>query len=145
MIQQLIPAAACRILVNNQNVGYATSIVYQRSQGVRVIYGIDDPLPQEIAITGPYSIQGQITGFRSRAGGGFDGLRAVNASSLTDYFNQNYSVIEIYDRGTGQLIGKVDKAIFHVDSVNITSKGLITLNANFVGTFLTTITSVGSQ
>lgn len=137
-IQQVISGAACRLLVNNQPMGTITAISYRRSQGFRPIYGIDDPLPQEIAITGRYMVEGRIQGLRTRFGRGFDGAGIVNASSIADYFNQKLCVIELYDRASGQLIGRIEKVLFHSDTVTVSARGVINIDASFIGTFLVT-------
>lgn len=134
----IITGAAVRLLVNGKIIGVGTSISIQREQGVRPIYGIDIPTPQEIAITGPYSVKGSITGLRTRDTGGFDGLQIVNASTLSDYFNQNYCMLELVDRKTNLTIAKVDRVIFGSDSIQVSARAVVTISASFIGTFLST-------
>lgn len=145
MQQLLIAASACAVKINNTVIGYATSVQITKSQGMKVIHGIDNPFPQEIAITGPYMVQGTISGFRSRIQGGWEHLRAVNASTIKDYFNQHYVTLEILDRATGELIARVDKALFTTDSISVGARGVVTMDASFVGHFWTTPLSVGES
>lgn len=139
-----IASAACRLYINGKIIGAATSITYTRDQGVRPIYGIDNPLAQEIAITGPYSVRGALSGLKVRFTGGLDGLGIINASTLQEYFNQNYCTIELVDRKLNRTIGKIDKAIFNVDSVSAAAKDFVTVSAQFIGTFLSTEISPGN-
>lgn len=136
--QSIITGAAVRLLVNGKVIGIGTSISIQRDQGVKPIYGIDIPTAQEIAITGPYTVNGSIAGLRTRDTGGFDGLQIINAATLSDYFNQNYCTLELVDRKTNLTIAKVDRVIFGSDSLQVSSKAVVTISASFVGTFLST-------
>jgi len=134
----IITGAAIRLLVNGKVIGVGTSINYQRDQGIKPIYGIDIAVPQELAITGPYMVRGSINGLRTRETGGFDGLQVVNASTLADYFNQKYCVIELVDRKTGITIAKIDKVMFNSDSMQVSARAVTTITASFIGTFLST-------
>lgn len=134
----IMTGAACRLLVNGKLIGVSTAITIQRDQGVKAIYGVDSPVAQEIAVTGPYTVRGSITGLRTRSSGGFDGLQIVNSSTLADYFNQKYCVIELVDRKTNVTFAKVNKVIFNSDSIQVSARQVITINASFIGTFLTT-------
>lgn len=133
----VIQGAAVKLLINGKVVGIGTSISYQRDQGAKFIYGIDDPVAKEVAITGPYSIKGQITGLRTRSSGGFDGLQVINASTVSDYFNQQYCVLELVDRKTGVTFAKINKVIFNSDSLQVSAKSVVTISASFMGTFMT--------
>lgn len=134
----VMTGAACRLLVNGKVIGVGTSITIQRDQGVKAIYGVDSPVAQELAVTGPYTVRGQINGLRTRSSGGFDGLQVVNSSTLADYFNQKYVVIELVDRKTNVTFAKVNKVIFNADSIQVSARQVIQINASFIGTFLTT-------
>ncbi len=134
----VITGAAVRLMVNGKVIGIGTSINYQRDQGIKPIYGIDITVPQELAITGPYSVRGSISGLRTRDSGGFDGLQVINASTLADYFNQKYCVLELIDRKTGITFAKIDKVMFNSDSLQVNARSTVTISASFIGTFLTT-------
>lgn len=134
----IIAGAAVRLLVNGKVIGIGTGISIQRDQGFKPIYGIDIVTPQEIAPTGPYAVRGSITGLMTRSSGGFDGLQVVNASTLTDYFNQRYCTLELFDRKTGITIAKVEKVIFASDSMQLAARSVMTITASFIGTFLVT-------
>lgn len=144
MTQEIIAGAACRILVNGRPIGIANSISIQRQQTVKPIYGIDVMLPQEIAITGPYAVRGQISGFRTRYTKGWDGLGVVNASTVENLLNQLYCQLEIYDRASGELIAKVDKVLFYVDNIQVGARGLMTISAQFMGVFMSTPLTPGA-
>jgi len=134
----IMTGAACRLLVNGKVIGVGTSITIQRNLGVKPIVGIDSVTPQELAITGPYTVTGTITALRTRSTGGFDGLQVINASSLSDYFNKKYCTIELVDRKTNITFAKVNKVIFNADTMQINARQVITITASFIGTFLTT-------
>lgn len=134
----IITGASCRLIINGKIFGAATSISVQRDQGVKPIIGIDSPIPQEIAPTGPFLVKGQITGLRTRDNRGFDGLQIVNASSIQDYFNQKYCTIELVDRKTNITIAKIHKCIFHTDSFQVSARQIVTITASFTGTFMST-------
>lgn len=138
MTQEVISGAACRVVVNGFVLGIATGISIQRQQTVRPIYGIDVMLPQELATTGPYTVQGQISGLRTRYSRGWDGVGVINASTISNLLNQAYCQLEIYDRATNQLIAKVDKVLFYVDNMQVNARGVMTISAQFMGIFMTT-------
>lgn len=139
MSQADVMVGACvKLLVNGKVIGVGTSVSIQRDQGVKAIYGIDSATAQEIAVTGPYTVRGQISGLRTRSSGGFDGLQIVNSSTLSDYFNQKYCTLELIDRKTNITFAKVNKVIFNADSLQVSVKQVVTINASFIGTFLTT-------
>lgn len=141
----VVTGAAVKLLVNGKVVGIGTSISIQRDQGVKPIYGIDVVTPQELAITGPYSVRGSITGLYTRSAGGFDGLQAINASTITDYFNQNYCVLELIDRKTGTSIAKITSVIFNSDSFQVSAKAVMSISGSFMGVFLATAVSQKSS
>lgn len=134
----IVTSAACRLLINGKVIGVSTAISYMRDQGVKATYGIDSPIAQEIAITGPYMVRGFINGLRTRSTAGFDGLQIVNASTLSDYFNQKYCTIELVDRKTNITFAKIEKVIFNADSVQVSARNVIIVNASFIGTWLST-------
>lgn len=134
----VIVGAAVRLLVNGKVIGVGTSVTITRDQGVKPIFGIDSVLAQEMAITGPYRVSGSITGLRTRDTGGFDGLQVINASTLSDYFNQKYCVLELIDRKTGVTFAKVTKVIFHSDTLQVSARAPLSISASFIGDFLTT-------
>jgi hypothetical protein len=136
MNQDIIAGAAVKLVVNGKVIGIGTSVSVQRDQGVKPQYGIDTPVAQEISIVGPYTVRGSIAGLRTRSSGGFDGLRIVNSSTLADYFNQHYCVIELVDRVTGVTFAKIDKVIFNSDSLQVSAKSVVTINASFIGTYM---------
>jgi len=133
----IIVGAAVRLLVNGKVIGVGTSVSIQRDQGVKPIFGIDTPVAQEIAITGPYTVRGQITGLRTRTTAGFDGLQVINASTLSDYFNQKYCTLELVDRKTNIVFAKVSKVIFNSDTMQVNARTVVTITASFIGTYLT--------
>lgn len=134
----VMTGAACRVLINGKIIGVSTAITYTRDQGVKATYGIDSPIAQELSITGPYTVRGQINGLRTRSTAGFDGLQVVNASTLSDYFNQKYCTIELVDRKTNITFAKIEKVIFNMDTVQVLARNVITINASFIGTWLST-------
>ena len=134
----IVTGSAVRLLVNGKVIGIGTSFSYQRDQGIKAIYGVDIVTPQELAVTGPYIVRGQINGLRTRASGGFDGLQIVNASTLADYFNQKYCTIEIFDRKTNITLAKIDRVLFNSDTMQIQARQVVTISATFIGTFLST-------
>lgn len=136
-LQQTQVGSGIVVKVNGNVVGYATSIQYNRSIGVRPIYGIDSPFIREIGITGPYQVTGTLSGFRLRDSGGLEGQAIMNASNPDDYFNQKYVSLEIIDRLSGSAIGTISQAIFVSDSWTISAKAPVTFSAQFIGVFIT--------
>lgn len=145
MQQELVSGAATRILINGKVVGFATDVSIRRSQGVKVIHGIDIVAPQEIAVTGPYECSGSMNGFRVRSFGGHDGFGIVNASTLRDMFNQKYATIELLDRKTNVVYARVVGVIFDADSIQTTVKGVNTFSASFKGMWVYNETSDAKQ
>jgi hypothetical protein len=136
MQQDLIAGAAVRVVLNGKIVGFATSISVTRDQGVKPIYGIDQVNPQEIAVSGPYSVGGSLDGFRVRNFGGYDGFGVINASSMNDMFYQKSAVLELVDRKTNITFARIVGVIFHQDSFTVTNKAVITFSARFTGTYM---------
>jgi hypothetical protein len=134
----VMSGACCKVMVNGKLIGVATSVSIQREVGVKPLMGVDNPLPQELAVTGPYLVRGQINGLRTRSTGGFDGLQLINVSTLNDYFNQKYITIELVDRKTNTTFAKVNSAIFTADSIQAVARQPITISGSFIGTFMTT-------
>jgi hypothetical protein len=135
MQQELVNGASTRVVVNSKIVGFATDVSIRRSQGVKAIYGVDVVTPQEIAVTGPYSVTGTMAGLRVRDIGGHDGFGIVNASTVQDMLNQKYCVLELVDRANNVTYARVVGVIFDRDSITSSSKNLNTFNASFQGLF----------
>ena len=128
--------AGCRVLVNGRIVGFATGVNWKRSIGSRYIYGIDSPYAAEIAVTGPYRIEGTISGFRLRDQGGWDGRGIMNSGRVKDMLIQPYVALELVDRRSKIGFATVRNCIFDEDSVNVVTKAQITMTANFKGIFM---------
>jgi hypothetical protein len=135
-LQQRQTGAGVVVKINGNVVGFATSITYQRTVGAKVITGIDSPFAAEIALAGPYQCTGTMSGFRMRGSGGLDGAHIMNASSVSDYFNQQYVSIEIIDRLSGASIVTIYQAMFIADSWSMNAKDIISFTANFIGIFM---------
>lgn len=139
--QELITGASTKVVVNGKVVGFATNVNINRSQGVKPIMGIDVITPQEIAVTGPYSVTGSMGGFQVRSIGGPDGFGIVNASTVQDLLNQRYCVLELIDRANNTTYARVVGVIFDRDSISVSTKGVNTFTANFTGMFYYNATS----
>lgn len=135
-----IPSANISIFVDNQVVGFATSINYSRDIGVKTIYAIDDPTPQEIAITGPYTITGALSGIAIVNPQDHNKL-FVHASTISEYFNQKYATVEVKDRVNNTTLFKITNCIFHSDSWSTEAKGIAQWQVRFTGMFLQPLAS----
>lgn len=135
-LQQRQTGSGVVVKINGNVVGFATSISYQRSVGARVITGIDSPFAAEIALAGPYTVTGTMSGFRMRGSGGLEGSNTMNAASPSAYFNQQYVSIEIIDILSGASIVTIYQAMFVNDSWSMTAKDVITFSASFIGIFM---------
>lgn len=137
MIPMIQSGAGIKLIINGSVVGFATGLQFTRTTNTKYIYGIDSPVPQEIAKT-TYSVQGSLTGFRLRDSGGLDGYGIMNESTIAAFFNFKYATIEVVDRLTNKTMLTIQKVVFDNDSWNIQTKQIITFNANFKGTFIQT-------
>lgn len=140
MVQLLQAGAGVKILINGSIIGFATGLSFTRQANSKFIYGIDSPIAQEIALT-TYAVQGTLTGFRVRDGGGLDGPGIMDLSTVAQFFNFKYCDIEVVDRVTNKSIYIISKCVFDSDSWSLQAKSLITFNANFKGTFVTSESS----
>lgn len=137
-----IPSAAITIYIDDKIIGFATSISYERDLGIKVIYGVDDPLPQEIAITGPYSIRGSIAGVCIMGPGDQNSL-ITHANTIGEYFNQKYATLEVKNRFNVTTQFKITNCIFHRDTWQADSRSTTKFSANFTGMFLQPLVSNG--
>ena len=135
-----IPSAAITVYVDNQIIGFATTISYNRDLGIKTIYAIDDPTPQEIAITGPYTITGSLSGFAVISSQDHNRL-LVHANTISEYFNQKYATIEVKNRTNSTVQFKITNCIFHSDSWSTEAKGIGQWRASFTGMFLQPISN----
>jgi hypothetical protein len=140
-LQQIQTGAGARLIINGKTIGFAASIQYTRSQNIKVFYEMDNVFPVELSPT-TYLIQGTMTGFRLKGGGGLDGANIMSISSVQQYFNQQYCVIELIDTTTNKAFALIQPAIFDQDSWSISAKGVITFSATFKGTFMQTETTI---
>ena len=127
--------AGVKLIINGSIVGFATGLSFTRQSNSKFIYGIDSPIPQEIALT-TYGVQGTLTGIRVRDGGGLDGPGIMDLSTVSKFFNFKYCNIEVVDRATNKTIYTIQKSVFDSDSWSIQAKSIITFSANFKGTFV---------
>jgi hypothetical protein len=137
MQQQIQVGAGVVIKINGKVIGFATSLNFTRSQNLKTIYEVDNPMAVEIMPT-TYSVSGSLTGFRLRDSGGLDGttIQAMDLSTINSFFYQKYVVIEVVDRITSKTIYTFRSVLFDQDSWNITNKNIITFNANFRAIFV---------
>jgi hypothetical protein len=133
---KILTGAGVKLLINNKVVGFATGITITREQGVRPIYGIDDPTPQEIAITGPYKVDGSLTGLYLSEITNPNMAGIINAATLQQYFDQKYCTIQIVNRKNGIIMAKIENVVFHSDSWRLEARAISTFSANFIGKFL---------
>lgn len=124
--------AGVLIKINKAVVGFATGITYNRSQGNKVIYEVDNPFPVEIMPT-RYAIGGTLTGFRLRNSGGVDGQGILDLSNVQNYFAQKYVTFEVVDRLTNLPIFFVNRALFDNDSWRVDAKSVMAFTVNFTG------------
>ena len=141
--QVIQTGAGIRLSINGTVVGFATGIAWTRSLNTKVIYEIDNPFPAEIAPT-TYLVQGTLTGIRLKAStsAGLDARGIMNASTARAFFNQKYCVVEVIDIASGKSMFSFFSVVFDQDSWNISSRAIITFNANFKGNFMNTEASV---
>ena len=137
MIQNVLTGSGVKILINSKVIGFATGITITRTQNTKYIYEIDNPYPVEIMPT-TYTVTGTMTGIRIRNSGGLDGPGVMTLSNTQDIFFQKYCVIEVIDRQTGKINYSIQNVMFDQDSWSITSKNVITFNANFKGQYMQT-------
>jgi hypothetical protein len=142
--QVIQSGAGVRVSINGSVVGFATSLSFTRTTSTKVIYGIDSPVPAEIAPT-VYSVQGNLSGFRLRDSGGLDGTGIMNVSSVYAFFAQKYCTIEVVDILTNVTMYQFNKVIFDQDSWNISTKQLVTFSASFKAVFVQNEVTSSSQ
>jgi len=120
-------APELKLFINEKLVGYATGFRYMVTQGQKPIYGVDSPVPQEIAQgANPSIVEGSLTVFRpknfsperagymsprtSRLGISEDGKLgsfAPNGKENPGSFalgSARYSTIRLEDRATGKTV-----------------------------------------
>lgn len=133
-MQNVITGAGITLKINNTVVGWATQIGYSRSQNVKTIYELDNPIPVEHSPT-VYDVSGSVSGIKIRDVT-LDNQGVLNLQSANDIFRQRYITIEVIDRSTGKTMFTVVDCMVVGDSWSVGAKGTASLNFNFKGKFI---------
>jgi hypothetical protein len=130
----IVSAGLCRFYVNNAIYKVAQSVSVNINTGENSIYGINSPLPQEIATNGQYSVTGTATVVRTKSSGG---LQGVNLRPLfSDMAASNYVSLRLEDRSTLETLWSIPKAkIFNVKET-IQTKNIYHISFEFTGILL---------
>jgi len=123
--------AATVLSLNGQKVGYVTAFSYDVDYGKRAIYGIDSPLPQELA-PGPQRVTGTMAVVRISGSGGPEGggLVAPQAFAMggdgSGVLSEKYIHILLTDRINGMTVFEAERATITRQSWSVSAKGLMT-------------------
>lgn len=134
-MQSIQTGAGIVVKANGNVIGFATGLQFTRSQNLKTIYEVDNPFAVEIFPTN-YGVTGTLSGFRLRDGGGLDTPQIMDLSVAQSIFYQKYVIIEVVDRLTTKTIYTFRQVLFENDSWSITTKNIITFNANFRAIFV---------
>lgn len=137
--QQILTGAGVVLKINGKVVGFATGISFTRSQGLKVVREVDNPFAVEIMPT-VFEVSGSLSGVRLRGTGGLDGAKGgidvMDLSTVQNFFYQKYVTIEVVDRVSSVVLYTFKSVLFDQDSWSITTKNIITFNANFRAIFV---------
>jgi hypothetical protein len=144
-MSKLISAPELKLRINGVDAGYVTSIVYRVTQGQKEIFGVDSPMPQEIAQgAGPVIVQGSITVLRPKGASpeawGIMTSRSGN-NGVIDTGDRNssvagagaYSVVEILDRETDNLLIRITYVMFGIQEWRVQARQVMTGSIGFTG------------
>lgn len=140
-MNEVLSGASLRIYINGKVIGFATGFSFQRSQGIKKNYELDNPYPAEIQPT-RYDVSGTLLGIRLRHIDGLSSSAALDINTAQAIFSQTYVTIEMVDRLTGVRIWSITGAMFNNESWSISNKGQVTFSASFIGTFMTSKESI---
>lgn len=136
-LQQLQTGSGVLLKGNGKVLGFATGITFTRSQNIKPLYELDNPIAVELIPTN-YSVNGALMGIRIAGSNGLDGSGLMDLSFIQNFFNQKYVGLEIVDRRTNKTLYYIQKVLFTSDSWTIQNRALITFSASFIGTFIST-------
>ena len=140
----LLAAPELRLRINGVLVGYATGLSYRISQGQKPIFGVDSPLPQELSQgAAPSMIEGSIIVVRPKGGSPEnwqlmtprtgDGTQETGDVTQTALGSAQYSMIEVFDRQTDQLIIRISYVMFSQQDWQVGAGGLMQGSLSFQG------------
>ena len=126
----VLVGALVKVFINNRLYESCQSIQYSIDYGETPIYGIDSPLPQEIA-TGKMMVSGSIQGLRMKNSSTLKSTAAVPA--IKDFLLTPYISIRIQDRQSGEDILFIPSAKIRNQNVGVAAKGVVKINFSFLG------------
>ncbi len=133
--QNILTGAGCKVAINGQVIGFATSLNWTRSAGMKTIYEIDSNLIVD-QIETTYAVTGSMNGFRLRGVGNLESQNIVGLDKIKKLFKRNFATIEVIDRASGNTIAYINNVMFDNDSWSLGAKSVISFNVAFKGQFV---------
>ena len=132
-----------RVMINGKLIGFGSALSYSVSQGQKPILTVDSPFPAEIAQGAAMSmVEGTLTIFKikgsSPESAGIIGARTdlngqSNDPSYTTLGAAKYSVLEVYDRLSGNAIIKAYYVMFSTQNWTAQVKNVMQGTLTFQG------------
>jgi len=132
--------ASVALSLNGQRVGYVTSFSWNVDYGKRGIYGIDSPLPQELA-PGVQRVSGTVGVVRIGGSGGAEGgglvapQQGVAPGEVSAVMGEKYIHILLTDRQSGKTVFEAERATVTAQSWSVAAKGAMTGSLSFEAFF----------
>lgn len=126
----VLKGADIKVYLNDELIPEIQKISYNLNYGEQEIYGIDQPFPQEIAVT-KVSVNGSVSGFKTKYSGGLQAkaLRPL----IFDVMNAPYISLKIVDRSTGEDIMFIPSIKVTDETLGAAAKGIVNLSFKFKG------------
>lgn len=126
----VLNGASVKLYINNALYKEVQEISYQIDYGVKEIYGIDSPFPQEVVPT-RVAVQGAISGIRIKNSGGITAYDAV--APISKILSSPYISIRITDRSTKEDILFVQSAMVTSQSFAVGARNTARVSFTFKG------------
>lgn len=138
----VLKGAEIKIYISGKLYAESQNISYTIDYGEEDIYGIDSPFPQEIATT-RVNVQGTINGLRVKLTGGLQGYQI--RSRINEILYAPYTSLRIKDRRSDIDILWIPQMKVTNETVQIPSKGIVSLNFSFKGIVPYNAIDIGSN
>lgn len=122
--------AACKLYINGKPFGVAVSFSWSTNSGRRGLYGIDTPLPFELA-PGSQAVTGRIEVIKTRLDGGLEG-RGLAAADNSIHLEKYISIL-LVDRVTDEQIFWCQNAAVNAQAWSVSARGILTGSFDFIG------------
>lgn len=122
MFQKSISGSSLALYINGRPFGTCTGISWETNAGRQPLYGLDSPLPFELA-PGAQAVTARISCIRLRNDGGLEG-RAIAAPD-SKIALEKYIDVLVLDRVTGTAVFKINQAAVNNQSWDVRAGGIL--------------------